>query len=125
MNQIPISWVLLVIEGILLVAVGTLESVYEIYAAMAIGHLAKKHRVGWSFAAYIGIRVVLQTLAGICITLFTMTPLADLAERFRVGFSDAAQMHMTLLGMLLLEILLTGVFFLVTERILSTRLNLE
>ena len=39
---------------IVLILVASASSLYKIYTAMALGHLAKKHRVGWSVAAYLG-----------------------------------------------------------------------
>lgn len=118
--QVPL-WYLLVIESVVLIVVTILEAVYEIYAAMAIGHLAKKHRVGWSFVAYIGISIVLTFL----MSLFGAVQLPDIIERAIAGWSDTAVIQLMMIGLIVVTVIQAVAFFIITERILSKRLNLE
>ena len=55
----------LVAEAVLFFLVGSLAQTLHIYLAIAIGHLAKKHRVAYAILAYIGINIVFSILANI------------------------------------------------------------
>ena len=54
--------VLVIVEAIILLVLSVLKSVYQIYAALAIGQLANKHRILLSLGAYIGISMIMSIL---------------------------------------------------------------
>ena len=62
------KFTLFVVEGILLLVLYTLKSIYHIYASLAIGQLAGKHRILLSIADYIGISVSI-TVISILVTI--------------------------------------------------------
>ena len=52
---------LIVVQLVLAALVSTLYNILFLYLAMAIGHLAQKHRVGMSVLAYVVMSTVLST----------------------------------------------------------------
>lgn len=125
--ELPRSTPWLILEGLLYSLVSALSSVLHIYAAIALGHLASRHRVGWSMLAYVGLNTVLST------GLYSLgignlgTKLDKLGIRYaESGFQGAMASLAGVLGVLLLISLILGViFFLITKWILDKSLNLE
>ena len=124
--------VLVIIEVLFILVAGVLESIYQIYAAMAIGQLADKHRLIASLGAYIGIDVVLTSLAS---ALFVIVDLTCMDAWLRdwltsieasVGMnSDGFILVQAGLGIASVVIAVQLVAFHITaERILSKKLNL-
>ncbi len=111
---------LMLVLFILLMLAAGLASVGHIYAAMALGHLAGRHRVACSVAAYIFINMALSFLAAIA---------AKVLDRMNIDIewmgSKISGVNIILLIAILVELLQFAVFFIVTERILSKKLNLE
>lgn len=112
---------LMLVLAVLLCLTSALTSVTHIHASLALGHLANSHRIAWSVGAYVGINMVLTTIAGILaktVDHFNFTlELEDLDTIPTVNF--------ILLVFCLLNIIQIAIFFVTTERILSKRLNLE
>lgn len=118
----PLLWVMIVLFIILMIA-STAKSIYQAYAAMALGQLFESHRVIGSCVSFVGISVVLSVLTSI-VTMITGMIIPDnwfyyvnsRGDIFGVGY---------LLLMLLITAVQLIIFHVITERILSTRLNLE
>lgn len=113
--------VLTIILTVLLAVAAVITSVTHIYASLALGHLAHSHRVGWSVLAYIGINMLFSALAVL---------LGNLADRMNWNFeitveSGVAMANIILAILLAVCVVQIVIFFVVTERILSKRLNLE
>lgn len=104
-------WPLLMLEAIALMISATLLALFHIYAALALGHLFKKHRLLMAFAAYIVLSIVTSIIQGAFVNALPSLSMMP----------TAVTMFITLLGSLA-EI---AVLFVITERVLSKRLNLE
>lgn len=121
-------WV--VAEFLLLCLAATAAETLKIYAAISLGHLAKKHRVLWAILAYIGIDVALNTLIGVGVSSGLLSRLFGGSWGF---FGEAGEITASGLGMLagsmgsvlLWEILLGTGFFFLSRFILRKHLNLE
>ena len=105
---------------IVYIIVGSLASLYQVYASMAIGHLAKKNRILMSVVAYIVISMILSFIGGIfgVFSAFTMQNLIYIN-------AGEAFLHALLIFSIIISIIECVVFFVITERILSKKLNLE
>ena len=124
--------ILVMIEAVILMVVGVIKGIYQIYAAMSIGQLADKHRLLTSLGAYIGISVVLTMLAS---ALFVIVDLTCLDVWFTdwlmsiepsIGINDDGFI-LVQAGMAAILIVLAvqvAAFHIVSERILSKKLNL-
>lgn len=117
---------LIMIEALILVVISLLKSIYQVYASLAIGQLAGKHRIILSLGAYIGLSTA--------VTIFFMA-LAMISSRFSIGTwliswegtsEDVFALGQATLGiMFLLTALQLVAFHIITERILSRGLNLQ
>lgn len=96
-------------------------AITQIYVSLALGHLANRHRIAWAVGIYIAIQTVLSWL-------FTngWDPLRVMlwGTSYPV-FLDVGRFNQFLWIMAGIYLVLGGIFFLVTERILSKKLNLE
>ena len=109
-----------VLVAVLIIA-AVLTEITHIYASLALGHLANNHRIALAVLAYIVINAILT----VALTVFRdlsfrynwMAPLPNVETL--PGFN-------ALLGVLIaLCLVQVVIFFIITERILSKRLNLE
>ena len=114
------------LEALLVVLVSIMTEVYKIYASLSIGQLMAKHRIIWSVAAYIGIGVAFTLLGSILLTTFEH-PIMLISERIFTDFADNYhQIVQTVLGTAFLYFAVQiAIFHVVSERILSLKLNLE
>ncbi|MBQ6428295.1 MAG: hypothetical protein IJK03_05915 [Oscillospiraceae bacterium] len=116
----------LVVEMILFILAGSLAQTLHIYLAIAIGHLAKKHRVAYAILAYIGINIVLSMIANI---------IGSHGFKFLENLSfyiDSSGFHGSLRSALITgaslifsQLVLCAAYFFGTKVILDRRLNLE
>ena len=130
--QLPPSTPWLVAEAVLvLIAVAATETL-KIYLAIALGHLAKKHRALWALLAYVGIGLVLNILFGVGMNSGLLPRI--LGKSFSWGFHfvegaltlDSPGVAAGALGSaLLFELLLGAAYFFLTRWILKRHLNLE
>ncbi len=112
-----------VIEGILLVLVSTLCQTAEIYAAITVGNLSSKHKLIAGIGAYIGFGVVTQTISSILVDVFK----PYFGSFFtRVNFDTPfPAVNYILLIILIGELVYLGIFYFLTEWLLSRKRNLE
>ncbi|WP_087065045.1 hypothetical protein [Intestinibacillus massiliensis] len=109
------------VEGVVWCVAGMLASILSVYLCIAIGHLAKRHRVAAAVGAYFGLSVVGQ------VVMFLVITFAD-ATGFDFWFANMAPVAAMHAGMLLLIVLTAAsgaLFFFFTRLILTRRLNLE
>ncbi len=130
--------ILLIIEAFLIILASILAEIYEIYASLSIGQLTGKHRVLLSIGAYIGIESILNTLGILMISLLVNT---SLGERISSKFDSLAMLDTMNTGdiagkaimlaqpeiifVLVLILAEVVIFHIVSERILSRKLNLQ
>lgn len=113
----PESFIALLILGI----TSGFASITQIYVALALGHLASRHRIAWAVGIYIAIQTVLSWLS---------TAIGSQLPNWVLDTNAIQHFQMASLnkGMWItsgLFLVLGGIFFLATERILSKKLNLE
>ena len=125
-----IPW--LIVEGVLLVIVTAAAQTLKIYASIALGHLAKKHRALWALLSYVGIGVVLNILFGVGVSNGLVGRLFGFGASWGF-FAENGEITVNGLGMaagamgsaMLMELILCAAFFFLTRYILKRRLNLE
>ena len=119
--------VVLILEFLIMVIANVAKNIYQIYAAIALGHQFKKHRVGMAFVMYLLISIALSTIASSILQLVFNTGSITL-EAILDSFSNWSFFGAVSFGIWML-ILIAGVqlaaFHIITERLLSKRLNLE
>ena len=132
-NPLPAGtgWVLaeFALYSILASAAATLQ----IYAAISVGHLAKKHRGLFALLAYIGISIAVSTVTSWCMTtIFHSNAFTDVVLAWQFGVENAGWevnglgMAASALGVNIGLTLLMGTgFFFLSRGILKNHLNLE
>lgn len=114
------STLLFMAESLTLALVTLAFGILIVYASIAVGHLFNRHRAIASVGAFIGLSTVSQVL---------MTVVSPQLDIVRVELDIAEYMTPAVHASLLYSILLVGLqalgFFLLTNFILSKRLNLE
>ncbi len=134
------DWTMMLLWGIIAAVVTTASSLYHIYASIALGHLAKKHRIGWAVVAYLGINFVMSAIMVVAYLgiNFVMSAIMGVLGNTRVlnhlvrwleditSAANGVQVVVFLeLGCVAVGAVLTVVFFFITRQILEKRLNLE
>ena len=116
------------IEGIVWLLIGAATCTLFIYLCMALGHLAKKHRVIMAVVWYFVLSTVLQFLLMFFLMSAGTLPLdgfwMTLSDFFR-GIGPAATIHIGMITLCLGTAVVGAVFFLGTRYILKNKLNLE
>ncbi len=119
----PIFWLNLFLFMILLV-LGTVGSIYHVYAAMSMGHLFATHKVAGSCLSYIGISIVMSVLENIVMLIMGYI-FPNMGYYWTSYAMLEAMSSLSIIYMMLVEIVQIVIFHVITERILSKKLNLE
>lgn len=122
-ERFNISTAVFILEALLVIIVGLVSNVLIVYASIALGHLFARHKILASLGAFI----VLSTASQI---LFTI--IGSIGSRFPVEsigveeiFNLPPMLHLALWFVIIFFGLLSAGYFLVTNYMLSRRLNLE
>lgn len=120
------GWEFFIGELIVLFVLSLIATIYQIYAAMAIGHMAVKHKIACSFGAYIGISVVLTVITSIAGGLYgTMDFNPQYYEYWSFYSGPPPEAHIFMIVYILAQVAQVVIFHIVCELILSKKLNLE
>lgn len=129
MKNVP-NFLPLVILLVVSLFVGIICSVSQVYASMALGHLAGSHRVGFAVLAFIVLSVIWSTVGSV-IGLFgypdltsTMISINEIEVSVDVAGISNVLLTATVWG-LILDVVRCVVHLGITNYILSRRLNLE
>ena len=115
------------IELALLVLVSAASNLLLFYACITIGQLAKKNRILLAVGAYFIYYTGTQVLATIFTILFAILSATEALNGILewVAYNPIPAVHIYFIGILLFSAVLATVFWLVTQRIMSKKLNLE
>ncbi|MBR0207782.1 MAG: hypothetical protein IJQ43_02650 [Oscillospiraceae bacterium] len=130
--KVPSGFPWLIVEGVVLFLVTAAAQTLKIYAAIALGHLAKRHRALWALLSYVGIGFALNILFGIGVSNGLVERLLGFGSSWGF-FSASGEITAHGLGMaagaigtaIVTELVLCAAFFFLTRYILRKRLNLE
>lgn len=121
----PFQLTMMVIWFILMMLSSVASFMYMIYLAMALGHLAKKHRVAWSIGAYLLINMLMSTVSTLVFQFADWPAIGELVMESMSGMSASQALVTMEVGYTVVNLVLTLLFFFITRWILETRLNLE
>ena len=121
------KYILIGIEVIIILVASILKSVYQIYAAMAVGQLSGKYRGLVSLGAYIGISMAIALIALAAVMIADATGLDYWLANFGVNMNlnPSTVTQFGILAAFLLTALQLAIFHVIAERILSLKLNLQ
>lgn len=97
------------------------------YACMCIGQLAKRSRVLLALGVYFGYYYLTQIIVTIGMVMLTVLEDTKLFEDIItwIEFHPTETVHIALIGYLVIEAVLGGVYYLVARTIMKKKLNLE
>lgn len=113
---------LFILEFLLLMIVSGASSYLHIYLAMALGHLASKHRVAMSVVAYVGINVAGTVLLN---ALSHFRWIWNFDIQLDAIFGSRGAMHLGFWLLIAFCLAVDAVYFFGTNYILKRNLNLE
>lgn len=115
-------WVDLILFILLMIA-GAAKSIYQLYAAIAMGQLFQGHRIAGACVSYAGISMVISFISGVCMLIVNMI----VPDDWMYVFNSRADVFSVsyLMFLFLITVVQIILFHVITERILSTKLNLE
>lgn len=119
---------ILCVELLLTIIVSIAASVYQIYCAIALGHLFNKHRAGMAVLMYIVINVILSSLGTTMVSLVLVGGgnwIEEFFDKLTIADNAFSFGSTVLVISFLLSAVQVVIYHIVTERILSKRLNLE
>ena len=117
---------LIVFESLVLCVVGFLSGVLQIYASIAVGNLAGRHKQLAGFGAYIAFGVVIQIFSSVLANSFGGTISAYFRSfHYSADYYPPAPVELALLGLILYTAVFFAAFYLLTDWMLSRKLNLE
>ena len=114
-------------EVLLGVVVSLFVSILLYYTCIAIGQLTRKNRALAAVGVYFGYYFLTQIISTIMIVVFSMISYSDWFNKFMetVEKNAYAWMHVFILGSILLTALMGALYFFITHRIITKKLNLE
>lgn len=122
------SYIPITLEILALTVLYTMGSIYRAYASMAIGQLAKRHKIVLSVAAYLGIGVagmILLITAGNVLSLDIFDPFISIAFGWMDTLSAISAVQTVMIFFIVLAVIQIAVFHIITEQLLRKKLNLE
>ena len=116
--------ILYIFEGLIAFLLSILAGVYQIYVSMAIGQMANRNRILISLGTYIGIGFVMSVFGTILGVLAPLTGLDQIIAEAIYNMNQQLTIQLVMIGVILSAAIPLVVFHVVTEKLLSRRLNL-
>ncbi len=113
------------VELLIWLLVGMAMGYLQLYAAMAIGHLAHKSRVLWSVVAYIALNAAVTAITGNLIDIYMISGDGHIFLHTFMGNGGWGAWHASIWITIAATAALSAVFYAVTSYILGKKLNLE
>lgn len=102
--------------GTIFAIVALLSSIYHVYTAMVIGQLSNNNRFLFSFVAYVGISIIVGLIG-----IPTLSSLGNVGDSLSHAFGFDSDLWIYLIE----NIVLVIVYHIITEILLTKKLNLE
>lgn len=109
---------------LMIMIVGSISSTVMVYCAIAIGQTFQKHKVMASILCYVALYFLLQTVVSILILPQTISFTLNSANA-AFGFQMGSYMRSILLISLVSSLISGIVFYIITEILISKKLNLD
>ncbi len=110
-----------IVEFIILTLSSLLSGILVFYACMSVSLLMNKHRVLFSFVAFLVISTIGQILSGICVPIVIATNFSDTF----MSWALIPQVHFVQLIGIFINVVIGIIFYILTRYMLKNKLNLE
>lgn len=119
-GELLLCFLSLCIAGLIFLA----SYILRVYFCIAVGHMAKRHRMLGAAGTYVGISILLNALL-VCFASTIGSPLGFALNTFFENLQPTMAFTLLMLGIALIYGIACTIYFFATRYILSTRLNLE
>lgn len=120
-RELGVEGYVYIVEFLLMAVVSLFYSILMIYAAIAIGHTMKSHKVLSSFAAYLILNMASQMI--LLLIVFAGSFGFDLIHPTVTQLQS--YVHVLFIGSCVIELILAGACYFITRHIFTRKLNLE
>lgn len=124
-EQISFHSILYVLEALLLVIFGLFANNLFIYLCLALGQLSSKNRIILSIAAYIAISTAVEFILASLMIVVGNTIDIRWFTSILTSINAISLVHIIMCALIILGIVQTLICALLTDRVLTRRLNLE
>lgn len=116
-----------IIEIILLAIISAASTLLLYYACITVGQTAKKNRIFAAVGAYFVYYVATQIISTVFTIIFMILGMTGALDSVMVWFESnvVAGVHIVLCSVIVISAVITAVFWIVTQTIMSKKLNLE
>jgi len=119
------SAILLVPEILILVLLGFAGTAVRIYAAIAVGHQLNSYRILASIGAYLAFGIVESLISTPFGMLAESEKVFTLIDSIQLNMSMIGLTHLTVWGLIIICVIFTAIYGVVSWKLLDKRLNLE
>lgn len=116
-------YIIIAIEIMLVVIFGVLKVIYQLYASMSIGQLFDKHRPLCSVLSFVLLSIVLSII-GVTLLAGFGDMISDTIETWYVNLDEFKTINLVIWSAFAVEFVQVALFHVISERILSKKLNL-
>lgn len=116
-------YIIIAIEIMLVAIFGVLKTIYQLYASMSIGQLFDKYRALCSVLAFILLSIVLSIIGVAGLAGFG-DMISDTIETWYINLDEFKTINFIIWSMFAVEFAQVALFHVISERILSKKLNL-
>lgn len=107
-----------IVEFVVMIVIGLINNILEIYASIAVGQLFNRHKVLGSFGAYIAITTALQIIVSVILSVVGLL--------YKTRFDDISAIPEIVFPITILYLLVTNIlFYCTTDFIFKKKLNLD
>lgn len=117
--------ILIGFEFIILGIFGVLKSIYQVYASLCIGQLVNRHRILLAVGAYIGINIILGVIFSIVVSFVDTAQIEYLFEDAVRVLGETGLANAVMGVMILVTVIQLVIFHIISERIMTKKLNLQ
>ncbi|MBE6761098.1 MAG: hypothetical protein E7551_02310 [Ruminococcaceae bacterium] len=118
---------LYLLEFLVCIFLGACSGVLLYYVCIAIGQLSRKNRALCAVGVYFGyyfITQIIGTVLGVLLTVFATSPVMEKIGEF-IEAHTTSFIHILLCSVIIIEVVISFVFFHITRKIMTKKLNLE
>ena len=116
---------LILIELFILMIVGVCCNVLQVYTSISVGQLFGKHKIIGAFVTYIAINIILQIIFTVMTVSFALTSDTSMLNAVFNNMDPVTAVNWMLNIGTLGNLILSAIYFAVTNYILKNKLNLE
>lgn len=124
-TELGFNSVAMVIELVVLCLISLFSGILMFYASMAVGHAFGKHRILYSFIAYVVFYIIQEAIMSILMVIATLFMDGGTIDFFYIESNIPGFFHAIIILSCLLSLALGIGYYFITRYVLSKKLNLE